>query len=188
MKKFVGLIAVGACLLLTSCASLTKEECQLGNWLVIGHSDGVNGRSASRISEHQKACARVNINPNYAEWERGRQAGLLEYCTESNAYRLGRRGRTINSVCPEKKAMRLIKMNEKGKVLYRLESKISSDRDKLEKYQEEIKKLKNGEMLDFKTEKEARTYLLEIVNKVKILKTNIDKNQKALDKKIEMGF
>ncbi|MBS9780710.1 MAG: DUF2799 domain-containing protein [Moraxellaceae bacterium] len=186
MKKLILLLS--CTMMLSSCASLTKEECQLGNWLVIGHTDGANGRSSSRIAEHQKACARVNISPNYAEWERGRQAGLLEYCTESNAYRLGRRGLTINSVCPKKTALQLLKINEKGKVLYRLERKISEDKDKLEKYQEEIKKLKNGEMLDFKTEKEAREYLLEIVDKVKTLKTNIDKNQKSLDKKIELGF
>ncbi len=169
-------------LAVSGCASLSKQECQLGNWQAIGYADGVSGYHSSRIKAHQGACARVGVSPNYKLWEKGRKEGLKEYCTKSNAYRLGKQGTSINNVCPESIAYQLETINEKGMEQYNLRKRISRDKKKLEKYQEELEKLSNGEMLHFTSERDARNYLLEIDDKINRLKDDIEDNQYQLEK------
>ncbi len=170
------------CLMMAGCASLSKQECQLGNWQAIGYTDGVSGYYSSRIQEHQRACARVDVSPNYKLWEKGRKEGLKEYCTKANAYRLGKQGTTMNDVCPDNIALQLENINNKGKELYELRRQINRDKEKLEKYQDELEKLSNGEMLHFKSERDARNYLLELDDKIDKLEMDIEDNQYQLEK------
>lgn len=169
-------------LMLSGCATLSKDECRHGDWQSIGYRDGVSGHSASYISEHQKACARVDVSPDYQAWEKGRKQGLKEYCTESNAYQRGKQGLSFSHVCPADISDRLDQMHRKGKTLYDLRTQIKKDRKELDKYQEELKKLGNGEMLDFKTEKEARRYMMELHPKMAELEKRIENNENRLER------
>jgi hypothetical protein len=85
--------------LLSGCATLDKEECQVADWRVIGYEDGANGRELSYLGNHRKACAKYGITPDMARYESGRLEGLREYCTPRNGYDLGKSGRKYNSAC-----------------------------------------------------------------------------------------
>lgn len=172
---------IGSIVLLSSCATLTKEECMVGNWQTIGYNDGVAGYYSDRLASHTKACAKASVAPDYQAWERGRQQGLKQYCTVSNAYNIGKRGRTLNSVCPAAMANTLQKVNQQGKEYYTLSSKLEDDRRLLEKYQSEYSKLRNGEMLDFKDEKEARARLVYLPAEFQRIKRRVNNNESRLD-------
>lgn len=150
---------------LTGCQTLTPEECKLGDWYGIGINDGKHGRDRSHLGKHAKACAKVKISPDINAWEKGRQAGLKSYCLADNAYRLGKNGRHLANVCDfldDSKRRWLYQRNEDGLAVYELNKRISKNKRQLEKMRRDFAKLKKGDMLNFKSEKEARLYLLQL--------------------------
>ncbi|WP_352289505.1 DUF2799 domain-containing protein, partial [Psychrobacter sp. GW64-MNA-CIBAN-0177] len=84
------------------------------------------------------------------------------YCTVNNAYNIGRRGQTINNVCPAETSSQLQRGNQQGLALYKLNGEIERDNKLLEKYQHEFDKLREGELLHFKNEKDARAYYIKL--------------------------
>ncbi len=170
----------GSIYLLSACATLTKQECMVGDWQAIGYNDGVAGYYSDRLASHAKACAKTSVTPNYQLWERGRQLGLKQYCTVTSVYNVGRRGRKLNNVCPIALASSLQVANQKGLDYYTLDNQLDKDKRLLKTAEEEFKKLKNGEMLDFETEKEARARLLSLPIELRDIEHRIYNTQKQL--------
>ena len=166
--------------LLSACATLSKQECVVGDWQAIGYNDGVAGYAADRLASHTKACAKASVTPDYQLWERGRQLGLKQYCTVTSAYNIGRRGQKLNNVCPITLANSLQVANQKGLDYYSLDNQLDKDKRLLETTELEFKKLKNGEMLDFETEKEARARLLSLPIELRDIESRIYNTQKKL--------
>ena len=70
MRQFVlrpslSLALLGSIVLLSSCATLSKQECLVGDWQAIGYNDGVAGYQSDRLASHAKACAKASVAPNY---------------------------------------------------------------------------------------------------------------------------
>lgn len=108
------LFLLTAALFLSACATLNEDQCRAGNWFDIGVRDGSNGRSSDFIFEHAKACNEFGIAPRAAPWRKGRIEGLKQYCTVSNAYRIGQRGQHLNPVCTGDNLLRLERANDRG--------------------------------------------------------------------------
>lgn len=85
---------------LSSCATLNQEQCLAGDWSGIGYTDGTSGYGPGRLSAHQEACARHGVSPDPVAWDRGRQRGLVVYCTPENGFRVGMQGGRSTGVCP----------------------------------------------------------------------------------------
>lgn len=182
MLRFaLSVTALSSIYLLSGCATLSKEECMVGDWQTIGYNDGVAGYHSERLASHAKACAKASIAPDYQAWERGRQLGLKQYCTASNAYNLGRRGRKLNNVCPIAMVNTLQNANQRGLDYYALERQIEEDNRLLDEYQNEFDKLENGEMLDFANEKEARARLLHLSSELRKVTHRITNTQRQLN-------
>ncbi|MDO4700342.1 MAG: DUF2799 domain-containing protein [Moraxella sp.] len=101
--KRVSIVLVLSLLSLSGCLStgmLKAHDCPNTDWKLVGYQDGINGESAQKILRHARTCQGHNP-PNRALWEAGRQEGLNKYCTKTNAYNLGRMGRTLNAVCED---------------------------------------------------------------------------------------
>ncbi|MBE0443275.1 MAG: DUF2799 domain-containing protein [Psychrobacter sp.] len=171
----------GSIFLLSSCATLSKQECLIGDWQAIGYNDGISGYQSDRLASHAKACAKASVTPNYQAWERGRQLGLKQYCMTDNAYNLGRRGRKLNNVCPAAITSTLQQANQQGLDQYHLEQQLESDQRLLKEYREEFDRLKSGEMLEFDNEKEARRRLLSLANELRQTRHRINTAQTQLD-------
>lgn len=180
-KTLLQLCMLNSIILLSGCATLSKEECVIGNWQAIGYSDGVAGHYPDRLTSHAKACSKASIAPDNQAWEYGRQMGLKQYCTTSNAYSIGRRGTTLNKVCPVTMTNDLQRVNQQGLEYYRLNKQLDDDKRLLEKYRIEYNKLRNGEKLDFKTEKEARERLVYLPKEFQKLTQRIYNNQRQLN-------
>jgi hypothetical protein len=85
--------------LLNGCATLSKDECRVADWRLIGYQDGVAGKSASRVGSYREACAKHAVVPDLTAYQAGREEGLLEYCRPENGYRLGESGHGYPAVC-----------------------------------------------------------------------------------------
>lgn len=182
MKIRQTLLVVAAALSgLTGCATLSKQECVMGNWQAIGFADGAAGRTPDYLSNHNKACAKVGIAADYRAWEQGRKEGLKQYCTETNAYQIGRRGVQVSPVCPANITANLERINADGRQYYSLSKQLGIEQDRLKKYQDDYDKLRRGDNLNFTNEKEARSYLVELPAKAGKVNQRIENIEAALD-------
>ncbi len=116
ISLFIGLAFIA----LASCASLSENTCQAGDWEAIGFKDGTTGQSPDRIIRHARACNDYGIAPNKTLWEAGRTEGLKLYCTPRNAYREGADGDRLRPVCPFEDRPALLAENERGLEWYRI--------------------------------------------------------------------
>ena len=174
------LLTAGCLLQLAGCSTLTTEECINGNWQAIGFADGAAGREATYLKNHNKACSKVGVVANYSLWEQGRQQGLKQYCTETNAYQIGRRGTQMTPVCPAEITPKLERINADGRKFYSLNKQLTIEQDRLETYREQYNKLRNGSNLNFSSEIEARKYLSELPDKATEVNRRIHNLQLAI--------
>ena len=98
-----GLVGLVGC---ATTPNLTPQEqlakCQSSDWQAIGLEDGSLGRSGAYFGSYVEQCQSLAPLGDEARqsWEAGRQQGLLTFCTELNAYKLGREGYAWQPVCP----------------------------------------------------------------------------------------
>jgi hypothetical protein len=95
----VAAIAAGFAVV-SSCATLDRDECGSVDWATLGEQDGNAGRAAGYISEHRAACERYNIPVDQSAWTMGWDRGIRNYCTAENGLSQGRQGRYYANSCP----------------------------------------------------------------------------------------
>ena len=123
-QSSVALTLMGVALFtLSGCATtqknLTPQQCQSSNWQEVGYTDGSQGRSGAYFGHYTNSCASVGgASPNRIQWEQGRQQGLKNYCTELNAYKLGREGYDWQPVCPLEGIEKLEEAYSQGRYYY----------------------------------------------------------------------
>lgn len=125
MKATASLLAV-CVLVLTGCASMSKNECRAVDWRTVGYEDGVAGYSGDRIAQHRKACAKHGVAPDLDAYRAGREQGLSEFCQPHNGFLFGSRGGTYQGVCPAELAPGFVDAYETGRELYVLERRVNN--------------------------------------------------------------
>ncbi|WP_019672595.1 DUF2799 domain-containing protein [Psychrobacter lutiphocae] len=165
----------------SGCATLPADTCvATDNWESIGLIDGAAGRATDYLINHKKACANVGVTVNNQMWEKGRQQGLAQYCSTTNAYNIGRQGYYMNSVCPASITARLDKVNADGRQYYSFNRQLSLEKEQLKKYYNEYEQLIHGHNLNFTKEGDAKSYLIELPSKIEKLTERIDNLEYAL--------
>jgi hypothetical protein len=89
-------------LLLSGCATLSKDECLRGEWSTVGYQDGAQGYPAKQFYEHVAACREHGVMPRQDAYLKGREQGLKQYCTMEMGLREGQAIRNYQVVCPAK--------------------------------------------------------------------------------------
>ena len=117
--------------LLAGCASLTEDECHIGNWQSIGLNDAVQGRTTGRFTDHIKACQRYGVLPDKTLYDKGYQEGLVRYCTPSNGFTVGRNGYDYRSICPADAEASFLRGYERGHDLHEIEKQIAEARSSI---------------------------------------------------------
>lgn len=126
--RFASTAVLAVALAGSGCASysLTEAECKADDWVAIGYADGAAGHGAERMEKHREACRRVNVTPDQAAYNRGREKGLLQYCTRSNGLKLGRGGKSYGGVCPERLESAFLKAYGRGREIHDVERSIAA--------------------------------------------------------------
>lgn len=139
---FPGLLVVLP--ILSACATLSESECRTVDWQTIGFEDGVAGYSGDRIGLHRKACAKHGVSPDLVGYQRGREAGLKEYCQPANGFRVGSRGGSYAGVCPAELDGAFTAAYESGHQLHVLETRLSNAQSQLVSKRRELERTEDS--------------------------------------------
>lgn len=140
MKKIL-VILVSSALLLSGCATLSKDECLTANWYQIGYEDGADGYPDTRIKDHREACAEHGVSPNFNDYQVGHGEGVIKFCTPSNGFYRGKRGYSYRDVCPADLEGDFLKAYNAGKEIHAANSAIRSAEKAQEDNADQISKL-----------------------------------------------
>lgn len=122
---FIGLAAVITTL--ASCGTMSKEECRVADWGVVGDTDGAAGYNPqSRFADHVKSCSKSGATPNQTQWYQGYQTGIKRFCTPLSGASHGESGGAYNNVCPPEMEPGFVRGYSLGKRVYDLRSRIDS--------------------------------------------------------------
>jgi len=89
--RWIG-IGLGSALAISGCATLSKDQCLMGDWYEIGVQDGAAGYAPDRLAQHREACAEYRVRPDREAYRAGWDDGIGAYCTPERGYQEGRRG------------------------------------------------------------------------------------------------
>ena len=146
-------VAATGVVLLSGCATMSQDQCLVGDWGGQGWRDGAAGRQTSRLDDHAKACAKFGVAPNMSAYLSAREDGLRTYCTWENGFRQGRQGASYGGVCSPAEERDFLPAYQDGRRIYAAEqavssaesalnsafSRIESREDKLEAKQRELR-------------------------------------------------
>jgi hypothetical protein len=132
-RKHVLLVFGLSTLLLAGCANMNKEQCETANWQAIGYEDGVAGQRDSQFSQHRQECADHGVTANIDDYLRGHEVGSKKYCTKTNGFFLGTKGKNYNRNCPETLANGFLAGLADGKQIYLAERHMRSAEAALDK-------------------------------------------------------
>lgn len=158
-------------LALGSCATLDENECRSVDWFQLGARDGADGSARSRVEEHRKACAEYGLPADDAAWFQGYEAGLQDYCTADNGYRVGRRGGYYGRVCPAQDERAFVDAYELGHETYQVEQEIAE----LDRRAESIQQRLVSDKLDDGVRRELRRQLSEVYSRGNWLRRSLDR-------------
>jgi hypothetical protein len=151
---------------ISGCASMSSDECLMADWHAIGYEDGARGYTTERFSNHRKACADHGVTPSFADYQAGREQGLVEYCQPGRGFDVGASGGRYYGVCSVNLEPDFLDAYNVGRHLYTLRanvnsanSQISSKEAEMQRVDEEIRD-KEAALIARETTTEQRILLL----------------------------
>lgn len=117
---------------------MSKAECAVADWQMVGVEDGSSGRALAYISRHRKACAKIGITPSMNQYEQGHAQGLDYYCIFDNGFRLGSSGSSYNAVCPAQERPSFAQGYDRGREQYLAQQNIHHSDKILNDIEEQI--------------------------------------------------
>lgn len=125
------LIFTSLVLLIAGCSSGMKAvDCEKTDWYQKGLAEGSEGENIKTLYKYTKQCDDVGSSFSADEYRKGREEGLLNFCTEEKAFNLGLENKSYDkSVCSKSKFPLFSKSYKKGK----LTRKLKKSKEKIEK-------------------------------------------------------
>lgn len=118
--------------IISGCATLNKDECQVADWQAIGYEDGVKGAGTGRIGKHRSACAKYGIAPNFEQYQLGHKKGLRVFCQPGNGFRAGSSGRSYQGICPADLEPAFLHAYQIGREIYLAKNILNKMRQEIE--------------------------------------------------------
>lgn len=188
-------LAIASCIfILSSCASLSPEQCKNADWRQIGYTDGANGEPAGRLQEHASACAKANVKPDLEAYLSGRMEGLLSYCQPENGFEVGWRGRPDNvGDCPPHLRAPFLDQYRQGREINGLEGEVQRLQSMLQNDQNEARR-SDRRMEDIRKElrrpnlsPERRTSLLNEIERLLDRRQDAGRRQLGMQRDLDIA-
>ena len=87
-------------LVLSGCATVSREDCLVIDWFETGRADGMQGKPRTAFNDRAKGCLKHGIDADRQAYYKGHDSGLASYCTEQKGFERGRQGVAYQSICP----------------------------------------------------------------------------------------
>ncbi|WP_050567389.1 DUF2799 domain-containing protein [Vibrio sagamiensis] len=161
---------------LSGCASISQEECLLGDWYQLGLADGQGGKK-NYAADYKKDCSEYKVKMDVKAYNQGRDEGLKAFCTYENGVSFGQLNKTYNYVCPADLSDAFLFGYQPYYNLANAESKRETIEEKIEHYRD----LLLDEELSKSDRKEYRNDLKSAKRDLKELDIKIRKYEKELE-------
>lgn len=173
-----------AALLLTGCATLDERECRHIDWYQLGARDGGFGYGERRIEEHREACSAFGLDADASAWRQGHAAGLQDFCTADNGYRVGRRGGYYGQVCPRELEPDFLDAYELGRETYEVEAELSELGRRIDSL--EARLISDG--VEDSTRREIRRQLVHLYEHRLWLRRSVDRLEREWRRRLDDGY
>jgi Protein of unknown function (DUF2799) len=148
---------------LAGCATVSKGECQSGDWYGIGVRDGASGHGEERFVDNAKACAKHGISADRERWLDGRMRGLERYCTLRNGLQVGENNGSYRGVCTQHDEEGFLRGYETGRELHFARGRVSSLDSEIHDIRERLRRDREA-----KDEEEKKKYRLSDAERVEL--------------------
>jgi hypothetical protein len=128
-------------LFLAGCSAMNKKECITANWYTVGQLDAERGKPSSNIATYGKQCAKHSITPNQDSYNEGHIEGTKLYCTKDSGFKVGKKGKTYNGICPTQSEPSFKNGYSIGKEYYAVIKEINSLEYTINRAKKKAKKL-----------------------------------------------
>jgi hypothetical protein len=151
---------------LSGCATMSSDECMASDWSAIGYVDGSRGFTTDRFGQHQKACAKHGVTPDFSAYQDGRDQGLVEFCQPHRGFSVGSNGGSYNGVCNVNQEADFLDAYNAGHHLYTLRSNVNRANSSINSKENELDRIEktlihNGAaIIAFETTTEEKVLLL----------------------------
>ena len=135
MTRILSLILC-TCLLAACETTMSKDDCQRGDWYAAGYEDGIDNAGYGNLEARAKACEKHGASPDNARYAEGYDAGFDAYCSPKGGYDQGVKGRSIDrsDVCPIDRRPEFLAGYQAGRELHNLREAVSSARSRVDGY------------------------------------------------------
>lgn len=123
MKTFLVMLWL---VLLSGCATLSKDQCKAVQWSERGERDAYDGYARDRIEEYAKSCAEHGITPDRVIYAEGFERGLVKFCQPQRGFEYGRGGKSYRNTCPRDLEPEFLRGYRLGRLLHADETAKSS--------------------------------------------------------------
>lgn len=100
-RAFPLCLAVFLLHLLTGCATMTVEECNVADWRAQGSTDARSNYPTDRLKRHLMSCKHADVMVDEAAYLGGYEEGARAFCIPKNAFEHGRAGYRVRTDCPD---------------------------------------------------------------------------------------
>ena len=138
MQSVKRLLITAAVLTLSGCATLSEEECRVGDWRTIGFEDGSVGKDVRDIGEHRKACADYGITVDLDAHRQGHEEGMVVFCQPASGFEAGASGQVFTDNCPEELRNEFYAAFEDGNRVFKLRRELNFRLQELERSEQLI--------------------------------------------------
>ena len=134
------LIGLGSAVVISGCATLSQDQCLMGDWYEIGVQDGTAGYAPDRLAQHREACAEYRVRPDREAYQAGWDDGIGAYCTPERGYQEGRRGAGYGQVCPPPLEWAFLQGYRNGQQVYQQEQRLWQLEQEKQRKKQEIRR------------------------------------------------
>lgn len=176
-------------LFISSCATMSKDECKQADWYLKGVDDATQGFALDRVIEHGKACARVNIVPDMKDYREGHGKGARLYCVPEKGYSEGRNGAAYNGICPAALEGRFLRAYNDGQELFAIQYRIDAIRSQISNNSSQVNNRYNNiaqlrrEIVKSNDEKDRRykmRLIIDMENEIRNLEQDSNRAEREL--------
>jgi uncharacterized protein YfcZ (UPF0381/DUF406 family) len=144
---------------------LPRSACAELDWFEIGRAEGVLGQPSSGWEVRQQSCSDFS-KKDHENYLHGWNAGITDFCTESQGFVMGRSGRPYQGVCSPGQEPGFLKGYDLGKRIHNFDRENRQISQELERLNQEINKSSSNQS--------------QIMSQINRLETQMELNQATI--------
>ena len=139
MEKIkLSILMIITLLMMTGCASISEEQCRIGDWYQLGLEDGRQGKK-NQAANYSGDCAEYKVSVDLEKYNAGRDQGLKSYCSYDNGAFIGGQNASYEHVCPAELSSEFLAGYVPHKNLAQAESDVQSVERRLSNLRKQLK-------------------------------------------------